>query len=1349
MNKKNISTMDVRRQRSVSWARATTFLLGLAICLGWAAMQAVAQTGGDGAIAGTVTDGTGAVISNASVTAINVGTNVATTRPTTSAGYYTIAPLIPGKYTVTVSASGFEIFKQENMVVDAMHTSGLNIVMRLGSQSLTVTVTDAPPALETTNAVLGGTMENDIYMDLPLMVSGNQQRDITQFSNLLPGAQVNPAGRSSVIGGTAARLGELYLDGIPMTTGSQQGDNRPIFNLVPMEAIEQIQVVTSGFTAEYQGAGMENYTLKSGTNKFHGSVVDFARNSAFDTWGFSSPAATKTVSVGGVLTTVPQGKPQEHQNELSATVGGPISIPHLFSGRDKLFFNATYDKTHTRSATNPTAGTIPTVAMQGGSNRTGPADFSALTSTYAIYDPTSQVACTANSTTGTCRYQYGYGPGTGLGVAGNPVLLGANAPVNVIPASEVSPISTYLESFLPAPINTNTSGNYLGGIPGGYDNYLYAGHVDYDLSAKQRISASYSFGQRTTFGYAVAAVPLIPVPYLQGAIAVVNGKIADFEHTYTFTPNLLNQFKYGWVNFGGPPIKNATEGITQYEAQTAGITGLPTGQAADEFPTVNFGGTTNPFQTQWGEGASGATATSVSETYTLVDNLRWIKGKHAITGGFQLQWLEVQASSYDGPSSILSLNYLAAETANVSGTSYPAGTGYPYASYMLGAINSTTTSIQSVSELGGRFRPMAPYFQDDYKVTPKLTLNIGLRWDYIPTYREAQDRWSFLDPTAVNPAVADGSMKGALMFAGNHGGSSVSIGKPTPVDNYFKNWGPRIGFSYSLNDKTVIRGGYGLLYSHAGGTGGAGGAAVGTGQTGFNTPLSFIANVAGPTAAPAFYLNPNIPTTTFSTPNSNYGGANYTLPTNVGPSAAAQLLSVGNFVGATAAAAAAPGYPDPYLAGRAPEFDFWNFGIQRELSRNTTITINYSGSESHFIAGAGTMRGIQSGGVDPKYMTLLGSGGPTSTYNGTSGLGALSQPATTAEIQAVNTATGLGLTVPYTGYDTYATSGAFKSQATIGQMLKWMPQFSGTTDTWGNVANANYHALQVSLALRQTHGLSLNVNYTYSKQMDDAGTNRSGFAIPATSTLDKRAWARNRIDYSLSTLSEPQQFAAFGVYKLPFGKGGIGADNFLVRNLLGGWDFSSIATYVSGVPLTLSSSACSSYSVGQGTCMPDINPSFEGGKNNIRQNGKWGKGVTPATLGTLSYVRGFITKADGVSANTTPGQGVGGVACAASTGPFCNAGYNMIGNAPRTAPFGLRAPNTFRLSSGIKRSFDISSKAKFIFAADCQNVTNAVTFGVNGGNLQIPTGVNVKTFGTLVYASADSRDFQFSGRITF
>ena len=231
---------------------------------------------------------------------------------------------------MTVTNSGFSTFKQDNVVVDALANVGLNITLQPGSQTETVTVSAAPPALDTTSAVLGGTIENSTYAALPLLMSGAQQRDITQFSNLLPGAQVNPGGRSSIIGGTGQRVGELYVDGLPLTTASQQGDNRPVFNIVPLEAIDQIKVVTSGYSAQYQGAGLENYNLKAGGNQYHGSIFAYVRNTIFDAWSFSAkPGGPNVVPkvVNGVLTTVPGPKPPEHQLEMGYAVGGPIRIP--------------------------------------------------------------------------------------------------------------------------------------------------------------------------------------------------------------------------------------------------------------------------------------------------------------------------------------------------------------------------------------------------------------------------------------------------------------------------------------------------------------------------------------------------------------------------------------------------------------------------------------------------------------------------------------------------------------------------------------------------------------------------------------------------------------------------------------------------------------------------------------------------------------------------------------------------------------------------------------------------------------------------------------------------------------
>src|SRR6185437_10352342 len=301
--------------------------------------SAPAQSGGGG-ITGVVTDSSGAVIPNAQIAALNAATGVTTTRVASSNGNYTVNPLLPGKYTVTVTSPGFNAFRQENVVVDALANVGLNITLTAGSQSETVTVSAAPPALETTNATLGGTIENSTYAALPLVISGGQERDITQFSNLLPGAQVNPGGRSSIIAGTGQRVGELYVDGLPLTTASQQGDNRPVFNVVPLESIDQIKVVTSGYSAQYQGAGLENYNLKAGTNQYHGSVFAYVRNTIFDTWSFSSkpgaPGNTVPVLVNGVITRVPGPKPPEHQIEYGYAVGGPITIPHLINGHDKL-----------------------------------------------------------------------------------------------------------------------------------------------------------------------------------------------------------------------------------------------------------------------------------------------------------------------------------------------------------------------------------------------------------------------------------------------------------------------------------------------------------------------------------------------------------------------------------------------------------------------------------------------------------------------------------------------------------------------------------------------------------------------------------------------------------------------------------------------------------------------------------------------------------------------------------------------------------------------------------------------------------------------------------------------------
>ncbi|WP_263419507.1 TonB-dependent receptor [Terriglobus albidus] len=1298
--------------------------------------------GGEGAISGTVTDPTGAIVPGAKVVAHNIATGVDSTRTTTGDGVYNVAPLVPGTYTLTVTATGFSGFRQENIQVNALANVGLNVALKVGNQSETVTITDAPPVIETTNATLGGTIDNKLYTALPIMITGLQQRDITQFSNLLPGAQVPPGGRSSIIGGTGQRLGELYVDGLPITTLSQQGDNRPVFNIVPLEAIDQVKVVTSGFSAEYQGAGLENYNTKSGGNKYHGSIFGYFRNTIFDAWTFSTkpgaPGNQKTVVVNGVATKVDGPKTPEHQVETGFAVGGPIKIPHLIDGHDKLFFFATYDKFHSSQGVNPSASTIPTMLMRQGNfqelltaNATTGGKGNTAGVNYPVYDPSTQASCTAHSTTGPCRYQYGYGPGTGNGAAGNPVLVTPGG-ANIIPASQLSPITQFMQKYLPAPTIDSTgtiTNNYLGGVPQGYDNWMYSGRIDYIVSPKQTLIMVVTGGNRHAVPYTSTTTNL-PVPYLATTMSTVAGHWASLEDNYVISGNLVNQFKYGFMNFGGPPVRNITQGNPLYSATAAGITGLPAGQASENFPNTSFSGSNAP--AAWV--GNTPTTTNVSETYTLKDNLSWLHSAHSFNFGFQYQWLENNSSVADGASQPMTLTWSTNETANLSGTSYATNTGYSYSSFMIGAVGSSSITQQAFSVLGGRFHPWAVYGQDDWKIRKDLTLNIGLRYDYLPTYREVQDRWSFLNPNIQNPVT--GNM-GALQFAGNRaGGLPVSCNCSTPVDTHKTNFGPRFGLAWTINDKTVVRGGFGLLYSHAGGTGGAGGAGTGTGQFGFTSAVS----LADSTAGPAFYLN---------RANSNWGGPGYVLPAPATITATSQTLGTGYYVcsgqnftpcngasGTSAGNGSGLSYPDKYLGGRAPVFNFWNFGLQREITSSITVTANYVGSQSHFLAGAGNIRGLQSGQVPASYLASVGAADCSQTPGTTAFNSCLNLPATTANLALAQARSGVALAAPYSGYTAAA---AVNSNATIAHMLTWMPQYSGTSDPWGNVANANYHAFQLSVSHRAAHGLTLNVNYTYSKNIDDAGTARSGWDLPAAVTSTGKAWKQNAIDRSLSINSQPQNLSVFGVYELPFGRGKIGGNNFLVRALLGGWQTGDIFQYSSGIALPIVGSCNTQQNIGQGTCMPDYNPAFTG---SVRTSDGWGKGVTAATLGTKSYLNGYIS-------TTNSGVGAGSVACASSTGPFCNAGNAKIGNLTRVGAYGLRGPSIYRLTSNVRRSFDFNDRVKFIFGVDCQNVTNHTTFGNNAANSQIGVNVNSSTFGTLNFASADSRAFQFSGRLTF
>src|SRR5581483_10958895 len=334
-----------------------------------------------------------------------------------------------------------------------------------------------------------------------------------------------------------------------------------------------------------------------------------------------------------------------------------------------------------------------------------------------IYDPNTQAACTANSTDGPCRYQYGYGPGAAPGSRGNPVAIG---PANVIPSSEFSPIALNLQAMLPTNLsNTNATNNYLATNYSGLSNWSTTERIDYNISSKDILTLVAALGRQASsvpVGQTTAGRNTGPVPYDYGQAYAPKTAVGIIEETHTFSPHLVNQFKYGFARYNGPTI-NADE-RPAVAATKMGITGLPTGQAQTAFPIVTFAGSSAP--TQWA-GATGSI--NIANSYTLLDNVQWIFGKHSLTIGAELAWLQYQMVPATGGSSQLTIANAVTETAalNASSNSKPgyaatANTGLAYASFLIGQIDKGSFSSYLVPEFGARFRPISPYVQDNWKV---------------------------------------------------------------------------------------------------------------------------------------------------------------------------------------------------------------------------------------------------------------------------------------------------------------------------------------------------------------------------------------------------------------------------------------------------------------------------------------------------------------------------------------------------------------------------------------------------------------------------------------------------------
>ena len=1089
-----------------------------------AASLSFAQLSGSGTIQGTVTDSTGAVVPGATVQVTEVKTNVTHNLTTTGAGFYSAAALDPGTYKVTVGAKGFKTFTQENISLDALQVFGLNVSLSVGTTDTTVTITEAPPALDTTNATLGSSMEVQTYQALPLVMNG-QPRDPTAFIYLTPGV-TGGAGVDQFNGGQS-NLNETYLDGVALDDVNQQSDWAPIHSTFSVDAVDQFQAQTSGISAAYQGQGLQNFTHKSGTNTYHGAVFEYFRNTALDGWGFYAPYSINAVTHTAI-------KPIEHNNEFGGTFGG--YLPHF---KNKVFFFISLDDEHYIHGTNPGYMSIPTTAEQSG-------DFTALPASQPIYDPSTTV-CVGSTCT---RSQF-----NGM-KNGTPTL-------NVIPASEISPISQYMQKFLPTPSNSSLTLNWLGGFNTGFNYPRQSYKVDLDTFKDHRLSFLFLEGGRYANPPCCDGSGL-PLPYTNTVGNSQNNLSAVVSDTWTLNKQMVNKLVYNFnlngFNGGAGSINPSASNPAWY-ATAAGITNLPPGQASNSFPRTSFSGSNAPQQWAGGEGTFGGVYAKV---YQLTEGLQIVRGRHSISTGFDYQWQQsdpvlIQNNTY------FTLSYSNNETAgfNAAGTSLVTTQGASYASFLVGAVDSAGVSDDTpLHELYARYRNFSPYIQDDIKVTPKLTVNAGLRLDVFGPWQEKLNRFSYVNLSTPNPITGT---PGALLYGGN-GNSTTYCNCRTPVSTWYKNLGPRLGFAYALDSKTVVRGSFGLFYSHAGGTGGRANANSGPGQLGFTGGESPASSNGGIT--PAFYLNP---ATSFKYANSAV--PSYTPPPTIDPGLGTGFTTTAGY---TSLSPQGVSFPDPYLSRRAPYFEDYNFGLQRVVLPHTTLSLDYSGSDGHFL-GTSIGRTIYSNQLNPSTYVLGGL---------------LSQPASPTNILAAQ-AIMPSFKLPFANYN---------PAASIGQALRPFPQYNGFSDIWGDIGNSKYSSLQLALKQTELRGFSYGLTYTFAKTMDDTGSSRSAYGYNGLTAGQE--------EYSVSTIDIPSHFTLYYVYNMPFGKGN---GNRYINQVIRNWAISGLVTHQAGGPLSVTATGCNDPF--GGTCMPNIVPTYG---QSPRINGGWGRKNTATT--SYSYI---------------------------------------------------------------------------------------------------------------------------------
>ncbi len=1132
-------------------------------------------------LGGTISDPSSAVVPNATVRIVNTSTGLQVHTITDSGGRYLFPSLPPGgPYSIYVQAAGFSTQERSGITLEVNQMARVDFTLQVGAATETVKVNAEAALVEATTAAQGQVINSRNILNLPL-----NARNAYSLVFLGPGVEgtVGTGYNSENISINGGRPGssDILVDGIPASPPLVvpiQG-----FSVFPsVESVQEFKVQTNTYSAEFgrSGSGVINLIYKSGTNSLHGSAFEFVRNSDLDSNNFFS-------NRNGV------GLPSFKRHQFGGSLGGPVDIPKVYKGKDKTFFFFAYEGLRQGAARTLTT-TVPTAVQRAG-------DFSQTLNPAGqlirVFDPLTTVPAASGS-----------------GFVRSPF------PGNIIPANRINPVSANAIKYYPLP---NQPGNPFTG----FNNYYAAAtqvvssnqidaKVDENLSDTDRFFVRFSRRDLSQ-----------PVPQLfpsadfiaQGGDQqpqVSNSAAVDYTKTFSATDLLEVRFGFSRTKLDFTSLSlgfNPTQlGLPSYIAANADYLLFP-GIAPQSYYTL-------------GNAGSGDTRNPGFQTALLgVTNTRIFRG-HTLHFGWEGRQLRTNDMESDASTGNYAFSNAITQGPNPNVASSTAGNGI--ASMLLGIgngsmiINSKNAATQSIY--------YGAFVQDDWRVTQKLTLNLGLRYDLDMPETERYNRMENLDlaapQTQLDALTGLTGLHGGTRFVGVDGHSRM-LAPPQ-----YANFGPRFGFAYQVDTNTVLRGGYGVFYGPSYRQAGVSLFNEGYGST---TPYTGAATPAGPFV----YLNNPFPTG-LNLPAGNSLG----LLTGLGSDVHGVILG----------------------DNHVPYTENWDFDIQRQLPGNVLVDASYVGSHGVHL----TM------GQDGDYYLNQLTPGALALGN------QLQQSVSNPFYGIIKTGPEANRTVP------------------LSYLVAPYPQFDVLYGSYPTGGYSIYHALQLKVEKRFSHGLNFLASYTAQKSIDDFSIIQNVGNGP-DNNVNQNIYD-NKAERGVSSNDISQRLVISGIYQIPIGRGRwLGRNwNRGVNAFLGGWQMNGIASYQTGFPLTL---------LTQDTC--------NCGNHAERPNNN---GQNPALSGPISA---RLNEYFNTSVFSQPA-------------PF------TFGNTGRTLP-NVRGPGLQNIDFSLFKNFQPVEKLTIEFRAEAFNILNQVVFGMPNENLAS------NQFGVISSQANTPREIQLALKLIF